>query len=126
MNVGSHAKGAGLSQREATAPGDEDAGHNEVLRAKYLDYCSAQLADLLVFISPDEIYLIAQRAAQERGDTGELSYTRMVQTATEWLADKVKLPPFEIWVEDYLAHPELYEEFFMGLWESEFTGRSGS
>ena len=50
----------------------------------------------------------------------------MVRTATEWLADKVKLPPFEIWVEDYLAQPELYEEFFMGLWESELTGRSGS
>lgn len=115
-----------MSQREAAAPGGEDPGHNEVLRAKYLDYCSAQLADLLVFISPDEIYLIAQRAAQERGDTGELSYTRMVRTATEWLADKVKLPPFEIWVEDYLAQPELYEEFFMGLWESELTGRSGS
>ena len=115
-----------MRQREATAPGDEGSGNNEVLRAKYLDYCSAKLADLLVFISPDEIYLIAQRAAQERGDTGELSYTRMVQTATKWLADKVKLPPFEIWVEDYLAHSEMYEEFFMGLWESEFTDRSGS
>ena len=127
MSVGSHTKGgAGLSQREAAAPGGGDPGHSEILRAKYLDYCSAQLADLLVFLSPDEIYLIAQRAAQEREDVGELNYTRMVQTATEWLASKTTLPPFEIWVEDYLAHPELYEEYFMGFWESELTGRSGS
>ena len=108
-----------MSEREAAASRGDEPGHSEILRAKYLDYCSAQLAELLVFISPDEIYLIAQRAAEERGDNGELSYTRIVQIATKWLADKVKLPPFEVWVEDYVAHPELYEQYFMGLWESE-------
>jgi hypothetical protein len=94
---------------------------SEVLRAKYLDYCSAQVADLLLFISPDEIYLLAQRAAQERGDPGEVSYMRMVQVATEWLSEKMALPPFEVWVQDYLAHPDRYEEYFLGLWESELA-----
>ena len=94
---------------------------SEVLRAKYLDYCSAQVADLLLFISPDEIYLLAQRAAQERGDPGEVSYMRMVQVATEWLSEKMALPPFEVWVQDYLAHPDRYEEYFLGLWESELV-----
>jgi hypothetical protein len=110
-----------LSQREAAAPGRDDRGRGEVLKAKYLDYCSAQVADLLLFLSPDEIYLIAQRAAQESGDRGEVAYTRMVQVATEWLSRKIALPPFEVWVEDYLAHPDRYEEYFMGLWESELT-----
>ena len=94
---------------------------SEVLRAKYLDYCSAQVADLLLFISPDEIYLLAQRAAQERGDPGEVSYVRMVQVATEWLSEKMALPPFEVWVQDYLAHPDRYEEYFLGFWESELA-----
>lgn len=94
---------------------------SEVLRAKYLDYCSAQVADLLLFLSPDEIYLLAQRAAEERGDPGEVSYLRMVQVATEWLSEKIALPPFEIWVHDYLAHPDRYEEYFLGLWESELA-----
>jgi hypothetical protein len=94
---------------------------SEVLRAKYLDYYSAQVADLLLFISPDEIYLLAQRAAQERGDPGEVSYMRMVQVATEWLSEKMALPPFEVWVQDYLAHPDRYEEYFLGLWESELV-----
>ena len=45
----------------------------------------------------------------------------MVQVATEWLSHKILLPPFEIWVTDYLAHPDRYEEYFMGLWESELV-----
>lgn len=110
-----------MSPGEVADPDQGDRHQNEVLRAKYLDYCSAQLADLLLFLTPDEIYLIAQRAARERGDASEVSYTRMVEVATEWLSRKIVLPPFEVWVEDYLAHPGRYEEYFMGLWESELT-----
>ena len=98
---------------------------SEVLRAKYLDYCSAQVADLLLFLSPDEIYLLAQRAAQEHGDPGEISYMRMVQVATGWFSEKIALPPFEVWVQDYLAHPDRYEEYFLGLWESELVRPQG-
>ena len=69
----------------------------EVLRAKYLDYCSAQVADLLLYLTPDEIYLLAQRAYREESEEGELSYVEMVQSATDWLSRKVALPPFESW-----------------------------
>ncbi len=91
----------------------------EVLRAKYLDYCSAQVADLLLYLSPDEIYLLAQRAHREQGAQGDLSYVEMVKIATDWLSARVALPPFDIWLEDYREHPQLYEEYLMGLWESE-------
>jgi hypothetical protein len=91
----------------------------EVLRAKYLDYCSAQLADLLLYLSPDEIYLLAQRAHREQGGEGDLSYMDMVHLATDWLAAKVQLPPFDVWLEDYRAHPDRYEEYLLGLWEAE-------
>lgn len=91
----------------------------EVLRAKYLDYCSAQVADLLLYLSPDEIYLLAQRAFREEGGQGDITYIEMVRVATDWLSRKVVLPPFEVWLIDYRAHPDLYEEYFMGLWESE-------
>jgi len=97
----------------------------EVLRAKYLDYCSAQVADLLLYLTPDEIYLLAQRAYREDSQDGELSYGEMVQSATDWLAQKVALPPFEIWLEDYRDNPESYEEYFIGLWESESEVTSG-
>lgn len=91
----------------------------EVLRAKYLDYCSAQVADLLLYLSPDEIYLLAQRAYREEGGEGDLTYVEMVRIATDWLSRRVALPPFDIWLADYRAHPASYDEYFMGLWESE-------
>ena len=100
----------------------------DVLRAKYLDYCSAQVADLLLYLSPDEIYLLAQRAFREEGGMGDISYVEMVKVATDWLSRKVVLPPFDVWLADYRAHPDRYEEYFMGLWESdvESDGEGGT
>jgi len=34
------------------------------------------------------------------------------------------LPPYETWVRDYQADPGRYEEYLMGLWESELQGSS--
>ncbi len=102
--------------------GAGEAGSGEplaVLRAKYADYCSAQVADLLLYLSPDEIYLLAQRAHREGGSGGDLSYAEMVRIATDWLSRKLALPPFDVWAADYRQHPERYEEYLMGLWESE-------
>lgn len=97
----------------------EGAEPPEVLRAKYHDYCSAQLADLLLFLTPDDIFLLAQKAARDEEERPAATYAEMVDVATAWLSRKVALPPFDVWVEDYLAHPRLYEEYFMGLWESD-------
>jgi hypothetical protein len=96
----------------------------QVLRAKYHDYCSAQVADLLVYMSPDEIYLLAHRAYKEEGGEGDISYVEMVRVATDWLSRRIALPPFEVWLDDYRAHPDKYEEYFMGLWETEREGSS--
>lgn len=107
---------------EQTGETAED-GDLDILRAKYLDYCSAQLADVLLYLSPDEIFLLAERTSHEGGGAGEASYAEMVARATEWLSRKVSLPPFEIWLEDYRANPEVYEGSLMGLWESELRKR---
>jgi hypothetical protein len=92
----------------------------ELLRAKYLDYCSAQIADLLVYLSADEIYLIAHQARSgEPAERASLGYSEMVQVATEWLARRIALPPFDVWVEDYVANPGRYDDYLMGLWRAE-------
>jgi hypothetical protein len=98
----------------------------QVLRAKYHDYCSSQVADLLVYMSPDEIYLLAHQAYREDGGEGEITYTEMVRVATDWLARRIALPPFEVWLEDYREHPQKYEEYFMGLWKTEPSEASES
>jgi len=91
----------------------------ELLRAKYLDYCSAQIADLLVYLTPDEIYLIAHRVRPDAGAQVGLGYAEMVRVATDWLAHRVALPPFDVWIEDYNRHPAQYDEYLMGLWRTE-------
>lgn len=97
-------------------PGDEP---EDVLHAKYLDYCSAQVADLLLLLSPDQIYLLAQEAAREAGTSASLSYEEIVRLATDQISRKLVLPPFEVWVEDYRDHPDFYDRYLMGFWKSE-------
>lgn len=92
----------------------------EVLRAKYHDYCSAQVAEFFLLLPPDEIYVLAREAARDTGvEEGELSFSTMVVLLTERVTRGLALPPFEVWVEDYLRHPERYEEYMLGLWEEE-------
>ena len=91
----------------------------EVLRAKYLDYCSAQVADILLLLSPDEMFVLAQDAARESDVSGDLGYEEIVTLATERVSRKLALPPFETWVLDYQEHPERYDQYLMGLWEAE-------
>jgi hypothetical protein len=43
----------------------------------------------------------------------------MVRVATDWLSRRIALPPFEVWLEDYRAHPDRYEEYFMGFWQGD-------
>ena len=100
---------------ERGAPDMED----RVLRAKYLDYCSSQVAEHLLLLSPDEIYVLAQEALRAGERRGEPSYEEMVQLATEGVAQRLTLPPFEQWADEYKLDPARYDDQLMGLWESE-------
>lgn len=106
----------------APSPPPRDAEPEEVLRAKYLDYCSAQVADILLLLSPDEMFVLAQDAARDAGLSGDFGYDRIVELATGRVSRKLALPSFEVWVRDYEADPSRYEEQLMGLWESEVPG----
>ena len=90
-----------------------------VLRAKYLDYCSSQIAGHLVLLSPDEIYVLAQEAHRLGGRKSEPSYEQMARLATEGVAQRLTLPTFEKWVIEYERDPARYDEQLLGLWESE-------
>ena len=105
---------------EPTNKDNPERGESEaLLRAKYHDYCSAQVADTLLLMSPDDIFVMAQEAAQASGSEAELSYDRAVQLATATVFNRLALPPFDAWLADYRANPERYARYFMGLWQSE-------
>lgn len=91
-----------------------------VLRAKYLDYCSAQVAEALLFLTPDEMYVLAQEAARESGRSEEaLSYGEIVTLATRRVQHRIDLPDYESWREEYRRDPARFDREMLGFWRTE-------
>ncbi|HUP89358.1 MAG TPA: hypothetical protein VM100_08410 [Longimicrobiales bacterium] len=67
--------------------GSEGGG---VLRAKYLDWCSAKIAERFLALSPDEIYQLAERATHGQpisaGPLASLSSFNPKDVSPDWLA----------------------------------------
>lgn len=102
-------------------PGGTRGVPDEILRAKYLDYCSARMVEVLLGLSADEMYVLAEDAARDAGldEPEPLSYDRIVRLATERLSRKVALPSFATWVTAYGEDPTRFENELMGLWRSQ-------
>lgn len=89
------------------------AADEPVLRAKYLDWCSARIAERFLRLTPDEIYELAQAPAALE----PVSYRTLVCRATDALAAHLKLPLFETWAEAYRASPGRYDHELLGFWK---------
>jgi hypothetical protein len=82
------------------------------------------VAEILLTLSPDDMYVLADRATRESGASAELSYEEIVRISTERVSRKLALPPFEAWVEQYRSDPSRFDNELMGLWESDLEERS--
>lgn len=93
------------------------------LRAKYLDWCSARLADGFLDLSPEEIYELARPDPSGEGSgvgsgaSVSASYTVLVQRVTESLLGRIALPTFEEWRAAYARTPERYDAELLGFWQ---------
>jgi hypothetical protein len=100
-----------------------------VLRAKYADFCSAQLTEVFLSLSDERIYEIVEEEARAQDlNTGKLGFRTMVRLATKRLRENVPLPVFDVWRREYEADPERYERYLLGLWKEltrEATGEGG-
>jgi len=105
-------KGSGNTSNAPEHPSDA------ILRAKYLDYCSARVTDALLRLSPDEMYLLAQGVEGEASPEGQPlhPYSEIVRRATGRISMKLALPEFADWVAEYLKDPERFESELLGLW----------
>lgn len=93
---------------------------DSVLRAKYLDYCSARISEVFLSLTDEHTYQLMEEAAREADLTvGALSFQAMMRLVTHKLRKSVPLPDMETWIIDYAKHPELYDPYMLGLWESE-------
>ncbi|MGD2120850.1 MAG: hypothetical protein PVJ76_03860 [Gemmatimonadota bacterium] len=108
-----------IAEGGSSPPEGKGSEPDAVLRAKYLDYCSAQVAELLLLLSPDEMFVLAQDAAREAGVALDLSYDQIVDLATGRVSRKLALPDFETWAREYRADPDRFEEHLIGLWKSD-------
>lgn len=112
----------------------------DVLRAKYLDWCSAKIAERFLALTPDEIYQLAERATHGQAtfagpqaslssfnyqtatavadvDNDEArSFRSLVAHVTNVLADEMELPTFVEWSAAYSEAPEEFDKDLVGYW----------
>ena len=91
---------------------------DDVLRAKYLDFCSARLTEVFLSLSEERIYRLVEEAAREANlQVGTLNFQTMVRLVTQKLEESVPLPDLETWAREYTADPERFDEHLLGLWK---------
>jgi len=111
-------------ERTRSDEGVGESGDERVLRAKYLDWCSARLADRFVRLTPEEIYALAERAEQEDArDASEataavepLAFQSLVERVTAALTSELSLPTFEEWAQAYREDATRFDDELSGLW----------
>lgn len=96
----------------AESDGDDD----RVLRAKYDDYCSHQVAEVVLGLSAGEVYGLAEAEALEANCMAPSSFDEAVQLATRKIRERLDLPDFQAWAEDYRKDPDRFDPDLMGLW----------
>lgn len=95
------------------------------LRARYLDWCAAQIARRFLQLSPDEVWQRANatdpspppadRDPSLPGPTEAPSdFLQLVRRSTLEIARELKLPPFEEWLPAYRADPARYDADILG------------
>jgi hypothetical protein len=106
-------KGGPRQPREATAEPEE------VLRAKYYDYCSARVCDVFLELEEERVFELARAAEQRVGAVpGALNFHDLAALLVEQLLDEMALPDFDSWAADYGRHPERYDPYLLGLWRT--------
>ncbi len=110
--------------------GEQGHGHGtgadseDVLWAKYLDYCSARICDVFMELEEERVFELARTAEQELGGSqGSLSFREVTALLVDKLLDDLSLPDFEDWAESYRENPERYDPHLLGLWRTA-SGRS--
>jgi hypothetical protein len=107
------------TQREAgwqwqTEPSLED------LRSLYDSYRLDQVTHLIALLDPEDFReMVEILLAGRRIDFRESDRFQMAMSVVQELERRLPLPPFEIWVADYLDHPDAYRRYAFELHRGE-------
>lgn len=98
------------------AIGDLTAPSLGELRSLYESYRLDQVAHLIGLIKPDEFREMVEILLEGRRiDFRERDRFQLAMSVVQELERRLPLPPFEVWVEDYLADPEAYRRYAFEL-----------
>jgi len=79
------------------------------LRRLYESYRLDQVAHLIALLEPDDFReMVEIRLSGRRIDFNSRDRLQLAMTVVQDLERRLPLPPFEVWVEDYLAHSDEY------------------
>jgi hypothetical protein len=86
------------------------------LRARYDRYRLDQVAHMIGLMSSDDFReMVEARFEVKRLDFEASDRFQLAMSVVQDLEQRLPLPPFEVWVEDYLAHPTEYDRYAASL-----------
>jgi hypothetical protein len=90
------------------------------LRSLYDSYRLDQVAHLVALLDPDDFReMVEVLLAGRRIDFRESDRFQLAMSVVQELERRLPLPPFEVWVADYLSHPDQYRRYAYELHRGE-------
>lgn len=91
---------------------DTPDSSDPALRSLYDSYRLDQVSHLIALIDPDDFRLLVERLLDGRTiDFRARDRFQLAMIVVQELERRLVLPPFEVWVEDFLAHREEYRVY---------------
>lgn len=88
----------------------------EELRSLYESYRLDQVAHLIALLEPGDFReLVEIRLVGRRVDFNARDRLQLAMSVVQEIERRMPLPPFEVWVEDYLAHASEYRAYSLAL-----------
>lgn len=96
----------------AASNGEPDPERDEALsriRSLYESYRLDQVAHFISLVEPEDFREAVDRILDGRSfDFGARDRLQFAMMVVDYIEERLPLPPFEVWAEDYLAHPGTY------------------
>jgi hypothetical protein len=106
---------SGVVALPGTQPPDSTPSLTQ-LRSLYQSYRVDQVAHLIALLEPADFEeLVEIRLAGRRLDFHSRDRFQLAMIVVQDLERRLPLPPFEVWVEDYLTHPDEYRRYTYAL-----------
>ncbi len=104
-----HSLGPEGAEFDAATPAGADL---DELRSLYASYRMDQVAHFIALVDPDDFHrAVDQILDGQRIDFAARDRLQLAMLVVQFIEGRLPLPPFEVWILDFLAHRPLYERY---------------